>query len=654
MPQSSIIERLRRRRIVQWAAAYVVVALGVMEFIEGFGARWGITEDAQRLLDVVLVIGLGVTIVLAWFHGERGRQRVGALEVGILGAVLLVGASLAAQLRNDGTPASDITPASLGLAVLPFEDLSPSEDDAYFAGSMHDELNGMLGRELPVRVIASSAMRRYAGSALGPAEIAVELGVRYVLAASVRVAGETVRLSVELMDQAQSQLWTASYDAELDSERMLEVQEQIASAIASTLALEIRDADVATASGDDGSAAYVLYLQAMDRVRRVQTLDRTREREAEWLLAIDLLEEATRLDPAFVPALANHSMQLVQWVNTGIGPSTMAGPQIDSIYAIALESAERANSAAPGDPIATSALASYRYFVDRDYAGAIHLAERALATAPNHYDATQIRAFSYRRLGRLAEAARGIEALIRLDPRDPRMRWELARTLAADRNYDDARELAEDLQRLSTTLSWSSRSELAALAGDTAGIRRAAEACSPPGCQRVQLNAARYLGAHAHVPESPSPIFRAVLSELAGDGEQAASLYREAATGLEALVGLEGDWCPGSLCPNRIDQGNQLAFARAKLGDTQGALDALREAERLTVIEPRDLWGAPDFTLWRLWTAVVLEDRAMWTRELEGLLAQRAHEIMTPALARLDPLLASVRNDPEFEALLTR
>lgn len=653
MPLSSIIERLRRRKIVQWAAAYVVVALGVMEFIEGFGARWGITEDAQRLLDVVLVIGLGVTIVLAWFHGERGRQRVGVMEVGTLGAVLLVGASLAARLGNDGTPASDITPAGLGLAVLPFEDLSPSEDDAYFAGSMHDELNGMLGRELPMRVIASSAMRRYAGSALGPAEIAVELGVRYVLAASVRLAGETVRLSVELMDQAQGQLWTASYDAELDSERMLEVQEQIASAIASTLALEIRDADVATASGDDGSAAYVLYLQAMDRVRRVQTLDR-QTREAEWLLAIDLLEEATRLDPAFVPALANHSMQLVQWVNTGIGPSTMDGPQIDSIYAIALESAERANSAAPGDPIATSALASYRYFVDRDYAGAINLAERALAATPNHYDATLIRTFSYRRLGRLAEAARGIESLIRLDPRDPRMRWELVRTLAADRSYADAREVAEDLQRLSTTLSWNSRSHLAAFAGDTAGIRRAAEACSPPGCGPAQLNAALYLGAHALVTESHSPIFRAVLSELEGNGEQASSLYREAATGLEALVGLEGDWCPGSLCPNRIDQGNQLAFARAKLGDTQGALDALREAERLTAIEPRDLWGAPDFTLWRLWTAVVLEDRAMWTRELEGLLAQSADQIMTPALARLDPLLAPVRNDPEFEALLTR
>ena len=80
------------------------------------------------------------------------------------------------------------------------------------------------------------------------------------------------------------------------------------------------------------------------------------------------------------------------------------------------------------------------------------------------------------------------------------------------------------------------------------------------------------------------------------------------------------------------------------------------DADSLAAIEPRDHWVAPDHTLWKLWTAVVLEDREMWTSELRGLLTLRAaqEQIMTPSLAWLDPRLESLRQDPDFEAIAGR
>jgi serine/threonine-protein kinase len=654
MSKPSVMQRLRERKVVQWTAAYGVVALGIMEFLEGFGPRWGVPESALQRVDVVLIIGLGATIVVAWFHGERGRQRVGALEVGALGLVLLAGSFLASRI-GDGESLPPPPSLDLGLAVIPFEDLSPGEEDSYFARTMHEELTAVLGRELPTVVIAGPAMRRYQDSELGPTEIAAELGVRYALTGSVRLVDDNVRLTVTLIDRRRSPLWTEAYDAELDPRRMLEVQKRIAAEVASTLVLEIREAEIAATLGEGGSAAYVPYLQAMDRLRGVQGLGRF-DAEADRVLAIDLLAEATRLDPTFVPALANHSIQLMQWVNNGVGPMTMAGAQIDSIHALALESAERANEVAPGDPTALAALASYRYFVDRDYPAAIEVAGEALAADPNHYDATFIRAGSYRRLGLLGQSATWLEALIRLDPRNSGLRYELIRTLTGDRRFDEAMEAIELTESQLPGQQWTLRSELSALAGDTAGIRRAAESCSPPGCGAAQLNAAMYLGARGQRTEPMGPIIEALIAEITGDAERADALYRRATDSLEALVDLEGEWCPGSLCPNRIGQGQQLALARAKLGDTERAREALRESKRLTDIEPRDLWAAPDFSPWRLWTAVALEDRAMWMRELEGLLVMRAGPgmILTPARARLDPLLTPIRNDPEFESILSR
>ena len=69
-----LLKQLRNRKIVQWAIAYGAGAWLLLQVIDTVGPRWGMTEPMSRILDVVLVVGFAVILVLAWYHGEQGRN----------------------------------------------------------------------------------------------------------------------------------------------------------------------------------------------------------------------------------------------------------------------------------------------------------------------------------------------------------------------------------------------------------------------------------------------------------------------------------------------------------------------------------------------------------------------------------------------------
>src|SRR3954462_15471179 len=70
------VRRLQQRKLMQWALAYVAAAFALLQIADIVGQRFGWPEQAIRLLIVALTIGFVVTLVLAWYHGERGMQRV--------------------------------------------------------------------------------------------------------------------------------------------------------------------------------------------------------------------------------------------------------------------------------------------------------------------------------------------------------------------------------------------------------------------------------------------------------------------------------------------------------------------------------------------------------------------------------------------------
>jgi hypothetical protein len=151
---NEFFERLKQRKLVQWAIAYVAGAFALLQGSDIVAQQFGWPEGVRRGITLVLVVGFFVTLVLAWFHGERGEQRVSGTELLIISLVLaLGGGSLWRFAPNDHKTEAGVTIPEKSIAVLPFESLSdrvtltsPTECRLKFLGSDQDRYLKVISR----------------------------------------------------------------------------------------------------------------------------------------------------------------------------------------------------------------------------------------------------------------------------------------------------------------------------------------------------------------------------------------------------------------------------------------------------------------------------------------------------------------------------
>src|SRR5262249_36253157 len=151
---SDFFQRLKQRKLVQWAIAYVAAAFASLQGIDIVAQQFGWPDGVRRGITLALVVGFFVTLVLAWYHGERGVQRVTSTALLIIGLVLAAGGGLlwrfAATRVRDNTAASQPNEnkgpeianviSERSIAVLPFQNLSDDKSNAYFADGIQDEI----------------------------------------------------------------------------------------------------------------------------------------------------------------------------------------------------------------------------------------------------------------------------------------------------------------------------------------------------------------------------------------------------------------------------------------------------------------------------------------------------------------------------------
>src|SRR5450432_1877735 len=88
---NDFFQRLKQRKIVQWAVAYIAASFALLQGIDIVANRFDWPPQTIRLVILAMIVGFFVTLLLAWYHGERGAQRVSGTELIILGLILAVG-----------------------------------------------------------------------------------------------------------------------------------------------------------------------------------------------------------------------------------------------------------------------------------------------------------------------------------------------------------------------------------------------------------------------------------------------------------------------------------------------------------------------------------------------------------------------------------
>ena len=83
--------RLRRRKVVQWGVVYVAAAWGFLQGLEYVSEAFHWPDQLRQIALIALLIGLPIVLVLAWYHGDRGQQRITTPEFAILTLLLLLG-----------------------------------------------------------------------------------------------------------------------------------------------------------------------------------------------------------------------------------------------------------------------------------------------------------------------------------------------------------------------------------------------------------------------------------------------------------------------------------------------------------------------------------------------------------------------------------
>ena len=228
---------------------------------------------------------------------------------GLMGAALLAIVALLFfnNLQDDSPPA----PSANSIAVLPFADLSASQDYGYFADGMQEELLTRLTDIGGLHVSSRTSVAPYRSTDLGVPEIAERLGVSAIIEGSVRIDGDRMRITVQLIDaQSDQHLWADNFDSTLSVQNIFSIQEEVATRIAEAMQLEyMRDAEPEPVQLPTGSLdAYSAYL-----LGRYHTFRQTPD---DLELAVANLERATTLDPEFAEAFAS-----LGWAYSFLGTS---------------------------------------------------------------------------------------------------------------------------------------------------------------------------------------------------------------------------------------------------------------------------------------------------------------------------------------------
>ncbi|MBS0382622.1 MAG: tetratricopeptide repeat protein [Proteobacteria bacterium] len=646
----------------------------------------------------LLVLGFAVTLILAWYHGERGAQRISGPELLLIALALAIGGGLiwhfaraptagtasARAVAGTGSPQtarrSPESPASAteakattampsatsiaseapaiaaipipakSVAVLPFENLSTDKGNAYFADGMQDLILTKLADIGDLKVISRTSTMQYGAHPQNLTLVGQQLGVATILEGSVQKAGNQVLINVQLIDaRTDSHIWAQSYTRTLDN--IFGVEGEVAEKVAKALNAKLtpRETRAVAKVLTHNKQAYDAYLKGIYYLYDGQDNDRPSEFE----LSVGFLQQAVDHDPKFAGAFSalaaayRHMGGHHDQAESAIRRALALNP--NSTFAH-IQLARLLDEAGQFDEAFTQAHIALRQ--DPKNPGLVNGLGNIYSDAGRYDDAIA----AYKHAIELSSSS-GMTAVAQLN---------MAQALAAQRRYAAARDaanavVARNPSAVGAATTLTSIYEVGW--GDLASARNVLEAMPVPVTSSGALSDAWYwldlygrdyaaaLNVMAKAPaawfknnDSPLGLYQGQVYQAQGDAPRAKAAFATARTQLES-------WIKDS--PHDVQLHATLASVLANLGERDAAII---EAHRAMALRPIDRYPYEGVSPLVNMAAVQarIGNAAAAVKLLDRLMSIPAGLSLSGALLRIDPAWDPIRHDPAFQALLEK
>ncbi|MEM6512908.1 MAG: hypothetical protein AAF660_07845 [Pseudomonadota bacterium] len=483
---NGLIEELKRRNVFRVGIAYIVVSWLIVQVVDTIVEPLSLPDWLPAVVIVLLLVGFPIALLFAWAfeltpEGVKRTQDVDLTEsvtadtgrklnLTIIGALLVALAFFAfdrqrlAQQVEDSQAAPDVavgdTPADevdrASIAVLPFVNMSDDEAQEHFSDGISEELLNVLAKIPEFKVAARTSSFQFKGRNLDIADVAGQLNVEHVLEGSVRKAGNTVRITAQLIEADSGfHLWSESYDRELDD--IFAIQDEISSAIVMALS------DALGLSS--GMAAPLIAHTTSDQNYNDYLLARElilKRNEVDLLEARSLLQQVTERDPEFAPALVQLALS---WYLLTDRSSTYGSLPFTETIPIAVELVDKALALAPNDAEALGVKGLLHFDETGDGAASLDYMRRSLAINPSQTDVRAWYATSLQFTGEYEESDRQLAIGLEYDPLSMLLLMNYAFRLVGLEDVDRLQPIFDRVDRLDPARASSLRSMLATRQG---------------------------------------------------------------------------------------------------------------------------------------------------------------------------------------------
>lgn len=477
------MSEIRRRRVLNVVTPYLIAAWLIIQIVVTTSPALALPDWVATLIVVASIVGFPIVLYVAWFFEltPEGIKRTPSLADGAvvkplgvahwIGLVATAGFAVAAGFvsvdvigsrSSAPTEQASAVPDNKSVAVMPFEDLSPTQDLGYLAYGLAEEITVALGKLGQIRISAPSSAFRAAEGGDSITAVAEKLGVGAILMGSVRRAGDQLRVTASLVNAADGlTIWTDAFSRSMDDAVL--VEEQIARSILGIM-LErfLVDEETALLDRPNASDAHEFYLRGREAMRE-RTTESLRE-------ARTFFEQTIAADAEYAPGYAGLAAVLLLLSE---GEQNFGTIDMKVATELARSNVDKALQRKP-DLAEAHAVAGRISSLRGDTEAALASFDKAIEINPSYADAYLWRSNLLLKERRLDEASAALDKAFELDPLSPVVLYNKGFHRVLRGQFGEARDYYNALLDLEpgSPLAYRGLADAARRSGDVAASAR--------------------------------------------------------------------------------------------------------------------------------------------------------------------------------------